>query len=129
MCRRLDASTQSHDSAAAAWHNCRQPKAAPQKDPDARLPASHEGEVMLQPTGTRVRFIDSVVRGPSRNGGSGAPEYVKRSWRRCLDEYGLGPDSSPDPPVGLRQDPLAPQETNPGLRSFSHLGNAELHPP
>src|SRR2546423_14591571 len=112
MCRRLDASTQSHDSAAAAWHNCRQPKAAPQKDPDARLPASHEGEVMLQPTGTRVRFIDSVVRGPSRNGGSGAPEYVKRSWRRCLDEYGLVSDPNPGPRGGSRHALLTRQATD-----------------
>ncbi len=82
---------------------------------------------MLQPTGTRVRFIDSVVRGPSRNGGSGAPEYVKRSWRRCLDEYGLDPDSSPDPVVVSRQDLLARKERNLELVSFADVEMANLY--
>ena len=82
---------------------------------------------MLQPTGTRVRFIDSVVRGRSRNGGSGAPEYVKRSWRRCLDEYGLDPDSSPDPVVVSRQDLLARKERNLELVSFADVEMANLY--
>src|SRR2546425_2341497 len=56
--------------------------------------------VMLHPTGTRARFIDSVVRGTSRNEGPSAPEYVKRSWLRCLNEYGLDPDRSEERRVG-----------------------------
>src|SRR5207302_303603 len=71
--------------------------------------------------------IDSVLRGPSRNGGSGAPEYVKRSWRRCLDEYGLDPDSSPDPVVVSRQDLLARKERNLELVSFADVEMANLY--
>jgi len=82
---------------------------------------------MLHPTGTRVDSIDSVLRGPSRNGGSGAPEYVKRSWRRCLDEYGLDPDSSPDPVVVPRQDLLARKERNLELVSFADVEMANLY--
>src|SRR2546430_503753 len=82
---------------------------------------------MLHPTGTRVHSIDSVLRGPSRNGGSGAPEYVKRSWRRCLDEYGLDPDSSPDPVVVSRQDLLARKERNLELVSFADVEMANLY--
>src|SRR5256885_9297263 len=82
---------------------------------------------MLHPTGTRVHSIDSVLRGPSRNGGSGAPEYVKRSWRRCLDEYGLDPDSSPDPVVVSRQDLLARKERNLELVSLADVEMANLH--
>ncbi len=82
---------------------------------------------MLHPTGTRARFIDSVVRGTSRNEGPSAPEYVKRSWLRCLDEYGLDPDSSPDPVVISRQDLLARKEQNLELVSFAEVEMANLY--
>src|SRR5947208_4269733 len=82
---------------------------------------------MLHPTGTRVRLIDSVVRGRSRNEGPSAPEYVKRSWLRCLNEYGLDPDSSPDPVVVSRQDLLARKERNLELVSFADVEMANLY--
>src|SRR5436309_3188191 len=82
---------------------------------------------MLHPTGTRVHSIDSVLRGTSRNGGPGAPEYVKRSWLRCLNEYGLDPDSSPDPVVVSRQDLLARKEQNLELVSFADVEMANLY--
>ncbi len=82
---------------------------------------------MLHPTGTRARFIDSVVLGTSRNEGPSAPEYVKRSWLRCLNEYGLDPDSSPDPVVISRQDLLARKEQNLELVSFADVEMANLY--
>src|SRR6266480_4715260 len=80
--------------------------------PTQGSPLVTKERVMLHPTGTRVRLIDSVVRGRSRNGGPSAPEYVKRSWLRCLNEYGLNPDSGADPVVVSRQDLLARKEQN-----------------
>ncbi len=82
---------------------------------------------MLHPTGTRVHSIDSVLRGTSRNGGPGAPEYVKRSWLRCLNEYGLDPDSGADPVVVSRQDLLARKEQNLELVSFADVEMANLY--
>ena len=82
---------------------------------------------MLHPTGTRVRLIDSVVRGRSRNEGPSAPEYVKRSWLRCLNEYGLNPDSGADPVVVSRQDLLARKEQNLELVSFANVEMANLY--
>ena len=82
---------------------------------------------MLHPTGTRVRLIDSVVRGRSRNEGPSAPEYVKRSWLRCLNEYGLNPDSGADPVVVSRQDLLARKEQNLELVSFADVEMANLY--
>src|SRR5882762_3535540 len=82
---------------------------------------------MLHPTGTRVRLIDSVVRGRSRNEGPSAPEYVKRSWLRCLNEYRLNPDSGADPVVVSRQDLLARKEQNLELVSFADVEMANLY--
>ena len=82
---------------------------------------------MLHPTGTRVHSIDSVLRGTSRNGGPGAPEYVKRSWLRCLNEYRLDPDSGADPVVVSRQDLLARKEQNLELVSFADVEMANLY--
>jgi len=52
---------------------------------------------------------------------------VKRSWLRCLDEYGLDPDSSPDPVVISRQDLLARKEQNLELVSFAEVEMANLY--
>src|SRR2546429_2823530 len=82
---------------------------------------------MLHPTGTRVRLIDSVVRARSRSEGPSAPEYVKRSWLRCLNEYRLNPDSGADPVVVSRQDLLARKEQNLELVSFADVEMANLY--
>src|SRR5262249_9137970 len=47
--------------------------------------------------GSHARLVHSVTRDTSRN--ASAPEHVKRSWLRCLDEYGLDPESSGEPAV------------------------------
>jgi transcriptional regulator of acetoin/glycerol metabolism len=52
---------------------------------------------------------------------------VKRSWLRCLNEYGLDPDSGADPVVVSRQDLLARKEQNLELVSFADVEMANLH--
>ena len=82
---------------------------------------------MLHPTGSRARFIDSVVRRAPRNEDPSAPDYVKRSWLRCLNEYGLDPDSDADPVVVSREDLLARKEQNLELVSFADSEMAHLY--
>ena len=82
---------------------------------------------MLQPTGTHARFIYSVIRGTSRDEGAAAPEYVKRSWLRCLDEYGLDPDSNAEPVVVSRQELLSRKQQNVELVSFADAEMANLY--
>jgi transcriptional regulator of acetoin/glycerol metabolism len=52
---------------------------------------------------------------------------VKRSWLRCLNEYGLDPDSGADPVVVSRQDLLARKEQNLELVSFADVEMANLY--
>jgi transcriptional regulator of acetoin/glycerol metabolism len=52
---------------------------------------------------------------------------VKRSWLRCLNEYGLDPDSGADPVVVSRQDLLARKEENLELVSFADVEMANLY--
>src|SRR5438094_1499322 len=118
---------QFHDSAAAAWHNCGSRGSATETPRRKAPPLVTKERVMLHPTGTRVHSIDSVLRGTSRNGGPGAPEYVKRSWLRCLNEYRLDPDSGADPVVVSRQDLLARKEQNLELVSFADVEMANLY--
>ncbi len=82
---------------------------------------------MLQPTGSHARFIYSIIRGTSRDEGSGAPDYVKRSWLRCLDEYGLDPDSNAEPVVVSRQELLARKQLSGELVSFADAEMANLY--
>jgi transcriptional regulator of acetoin/glycerol metabolism len=91
---------------------------------------------MLQPTGTPVRVahlsgshashIHSIIHGSTREEFARAPEYVKRSWLRCLDEYGLDPESTADPVVVSRQELLARKERNFDLTSFADAEMAHL---
>ncbi len=82
---------------------------------------------MLQPVGTHARFIDSVIRGASCDEGKSAPEHVKRSWLRCLDEYGLDPNSNAEPVVVSRQELLVRKEQNLELLSFADAEMAHLY--
>ncbi len=82
---------------------------------------------MLQPTGTHARFIHSIIRGTARDEGARAPEYVKRSWRRCLDEYRLDPESNTDPVVVPRQELLIRKEQSLDLVSFADVEMANLY--
>jgi len=58
--------------------------------------------------GNHARLVHSVIRGASRN--PSAPEHVKRSWLRCLDEYGLDPESGGEPAVVSNQELVARKE-------------------
>jgi len=82
---------------------------------------------MLQPVGAHARFIHSVVRGASCDAGKSAPEHVKRSWRRCLEEFSLDPNSNAEPVVVAREELLARKERNLELVSFADPEMAHLY--
>src|SRR5215471_5166904 len=86
-----------------------------------------KGHVMLQPVGAHARFIHAVVRGASCDAGKSAPEHVKRSWLRCLEEYGLDPNSNAEPVVVPRRELLARKERNLELVSFADPEMAHLY--
>src|SRR5215475_13102541 len=80
---------------------------------------------MLQPIGTHARYIQSVLRGGSDS--SGTPDYVKRSWLRCLTQYRLDPQSQREPYVLPREERLARKEGNLELVSFADAEMAHLY--
>jgi len=80
---------------------------------------------MLQPSGNHAHFVYSVIRGTSRD--AGAPEHVKRSWLRCLDEYGLDPESNAQPAVLSRQELMARKEQSLELVAFADAEMAHLY--
>src|SRR5438105_768269 len=80
---------------------------------------------MLQPNGNHARFVYSVIRGTSRD--AAAPEHVKRSWLRCLDEYGLDPESNAPPAVLSRQELMVRKERSLELVAFAEAEMAHLY--
>ena len=58
---------------------------------------------MLQSMGAHARHIHAMLQTTTRNEGSGTPDYIKRSWLRCLNEYHLDPQSEREPYVWPRQ--------------------------
>ena len=82
---------------------------------------------MLHPTGSHARFIQSVIRGTARDEGAKAPEHVKRSWLRCINEYSLDPQSNAEPLVVSREDFLLCKERNAELVSFADTEMAHLY--
>jgi transcriptional regulator of acetoin/glycerol metabolism len=79
----------------------------------------------MLPHGSHARFVDSVIRGTSCN--ANAPEHVKRSWLRCLEEYGLDPESNGQPAVVSQQELMARKQQSPELVSFADAEMAHLH--
>ncbi len=82
---------------------------------------------MLQPIGSHARYIQSVLRGTARDEGPGTPDYVKRSWLRCLTQYHLDPQSQREPYVLPRDERLARKERNLELVSFADAEMAHLY--
>jgi len=80
---------------------------------------------MPQQGGDHSRLVYSVIRGTSRQ--AEAPQHVKRSWLRCIDEYGLDPDSNAPPAVVSRQELIARKEQSLDLVSFADAEMARLH--
>lgn len=74
---------------------------------------------------THARLVYSVTRGAARD--ALAPEHVKRSWLRCLDEYGLDPEINTQPAVLSRQEFMARRERNLDLVSFADAELAGLY--
>ena len=79
----------------------------------------------MQTNGNHARLVYSVVRGTSAH--AGAPAHVKRSWLRCLEEYGLDPQSNAQPVVVPRQELLARKEQSLELVSFADAEMAHLY--
>jgi transcriptional regulator of acetoin/glycerol metabolism len=82
---------------------------------------------MLQPIGSHARYIQSVLRGTSREDSASTPDYVKRSWLRCLTQYHLDPQSQREPYVLPREERLARKEQNLELVSFADAEMAHLY--
>jgi sigma-54 dependent transcriptional regulator, acetoin dehydrogenase operon transcriptional activator AcoR len=82
---------------------------------------------MLQPIGSHARYIQSVLRGTAGNEGPGTPDYVKRSWLRCLTQYHLDPQSQREPYVLPRDERLARKERSLELVSFADAEMAHLY--
>ena len=82
---------------------------------------------MLQPIGSHARYIQSVLRGTSREDSASTPDYVKRSWLRCLNQYRLDPQSQREPFVLPREERLARKELNLELVSFADAEMAHLY--
>ena len=94
---------------------------------NTRSSARHEGEAMLQPIGSHTRYIQSVLKGTAREDGAATPDYVKRSWVRCLSQYHLDPQSQREPFVLPREERLARKEANLELVSFADAEMAHLY--
>src|ERR1700761_6836921 len=84
---------------------------------------------MLQPIGSHARYIQSVLRGNSREDAA-TPDYVKRSWVRCLSQYKLDPQSQREPFVLPREERLAPKELKlpPGAFAGARMGSPSPPP-
>jgi sigma-54 dependent transcriptional regulator, acetoin dehydrogenase operon transcriptional activator AcoR len=82
---------------------------------------------MLQPIGSHTRYIQSVLKGTSREDSAATPDYVKRSWVRCLSQYRLDPQSQREPFVLPREERLARKELNLELVSFADAEMAHLY--
>jgi transcriptional regulator of acetoin/glycerol metabolism len=80
---------------------------------------------MPQPSGEHSRLVYAVIRGSSRP--AAAPQYVKRSWLRCVDEYGLDPDSYKLPAVVSRQELSERKERHADLVAFADAEISHLH--
>ena len=82
---------------------------------------------MLQQIGSHARYIQSVLRGTAREDSASTPDYVKRSWLRCLGQYHLDPQSQREPFVLPREERLARKEQNLELVSFADAEMAHLY--
>src|SRR5689334_4510539 len=80
---------------------------------------------MPQQGGDHARLVYSVIRGTSRQ--AEAPQFVKRSWLRCVDEYGLSPDSNAAPEVVSRQELIARKDRAADLVAFADAEIEHLH--
>ena len=79
---------------------------------------------MPQQGGEHARLVYSVIRGTSRHAEAA---HIKRSWLRCVDEYGLDPDSNVLPAVVSRQELIARKERAADLVAFADAEIEHLH--
>src|SRR6266705_2671320 len=84
-----------------------------------------EEDAMPQPDGHHARLVYSVIRGASPD--AAAPEHIRRSWQRCVDEYGLDPESKAQPVLVSHQELLVRKEQNLELVSLADAEMAHLY--
>lgn len=77
---------------------------------------------MLQSVGSHARYIQSVLKGTGAT-----PDYVKRSWLRCLTQHHLDPQSNHEPYVLPRAERLARKEQNLELVELADAEMAHLY--
>jgi len=79
----------------------------------------------MLPNGDHARLVYSVIRGASPD--AAAPEHIRRSWQRCVDEYGLDPESKAQPVLVSHQELLVRKEQNLELVSLADAEMAHLY--
>ncbi len=82
---------------------------------------------MLQQTGSHARHIQAVLRGTARPEGVAIPEYVKRSWVRCISQSHLDPQCEREPYVLPREERLERKEQNAELLALADAEMAHLY--
>ncbi len=82
---------------------------------------------MLRATDNRHRHSLAAPRNSLRHDDSDAPEYIRRSWLRCLNEYHLDPQSEREPYVLPRQERLERKESNHDLLALADAEMAHLY--
>ncbi|MDE2338478.1 MAG: sigma-54-dependent Fis family transcriptional regulator [Gammaproteobacteria bacterium] len=82
---------------------------------------------MLRAIDNRHRHPQAAPRRTLRPEDSGTPEYIRRSWLRCLNQYHLDPKSEREPYVLPRQERLERKENNRDLLALADAEMAHLY--
>ena len=82
---------------------------------------------MLRGIDNRHRHPQAAARRVLRQEESGTPEYIRRSWLRCLNQYHLDPKSEREPYVLPRQERLQRKESNHDLLALADAEMAHLY--
>jgi sigma-54 dependent transcriptional regulator, acetoin dehydrogenase operon transcriptional activator AcoR len=74
-----------------------------------------------------VKHVHSVLHGGLKPNTPPIPDRIARSWKRCQDDFGLDPASSPEPLIVERSELLERQERLHGLLSVAKIEMANLY--
>ncbi len=82
---------------------------------------------MLPAIDDRRRQLQATPRRTFLHDDAGTPEYIRRSWQRCLTQYHLDPKSEREPYVLPRQERLERKESNHDLLALADAEMAHLY--